>query len=433
MQKSIWQDNISLPKFPSLEKDINTDVLIIGGGLCGILCGYFLDTQNIDYVICEAKTIGSGTSAKTTAVLSAQHDILYGDLIKKFSKDTAKLYLEANLNAISNFEKICKEISCDFEICPSYFFSEKEDKKLQKEKIHLASLGFKSKLTNSIPLPVKCKTAISFPLQAQFHPLKFISEIAKNLKIYENTKIEKCEGTIAFTNNHKIFAKRIIVCSHFPIINSNGLYFAKLYQKHSYVIALENAGKYNGTFVDRKNGFYFRNYKDYLLLGGGDHRTGYTKDGFKIVRDFAKTHFPKAIERYAWSTQDCMSLDNVAYIGPYSKNLPDVYVATGFNEWGMTTSMIAAEILSDTLSGKENPYSKVFATNRNVLTPQLFANLGNTVIDFATPTFKRCSHMGCALKWNKHEHTWDCPCHGSRFNENGEIINNPATKNLSDF
>ncbi len=433
MHTSIWQNGIDLPEFPTLDHDIHTDVLVIGGGLCGLLCGYFLNQNNIDYVICEAKTIASGTTARTTAVLSAQHDILYGDLIKKSGSENAKLYLDANLDAISKFKKICNNIPCDFEICPSYIYSEKNDTKLESEKSHLSSLGFEAKLTHSIPLPVKCKTAVAFPSQAQFHPLKFIRGISKNLNIFENTKIDNCEGTTAFSGNHKIFAKRIIVCTHFPIINSKGLYFTKLYQKHSYVIALEKAGKYNGTFVDRKNGFYFRNYKNYLLVGGGDHRTGYTKDGFKKVRDFAKKHFPKSNEKFAWSTQDCMSLDQVAYIGPYSKNLPDVYVATGFNEWGMTTSMISANILTDILIGKENPYSKVFTPDRSMMTPQLFANLGSTVIDFATPTLKRCSHMGCALKWNKYEHTWDCPCHGSRFSKNGEIINNPAIKDLSNL
>lgn len=433
MQTSIWQNNITLPEFPTLDKDIETDVLIIGGGICGILCGYFLKQNNIDYVICEAKKIASGTTARTTAVLSAQHDILYGDLIKKFSKTYAELYLKANLNALSNFKKLCNDIHCDFEICPSYIYSEKNDKKLENEKQHLSSLGFDAKFTNTVPLPVKCKTAVSFPNQAQFHPLKFIKGISKNLNIYENTKIDKCENTTAYSGKHKIFAKRIIICTHFPIINSKGMYFAKLYQKHSYVIALENAGSYHGTFVDRENGFYFRNYKNYLLVGGGDHRTGYTKDGFKIVKEFAKKHFPNSAQKFAWSTQDCMSLDDIAYIGPYSKNLPDVYVATGFNEWGMTTSLVAAQILTDTLCGKENEFAKVFRPDRSMITPQLFGNLGSTLIDFVTPTLKRCSHMGCALKWNKYEHTWDCPCHGSRFSESGEIINNPAIKNLSDF
>ncbi len=430
MQKSLWQDTCTLPTFPKLEKDIKTDVLIIGGGMAGILCAHFLHQNNVDYMLCEAKTIGSGTTARTTAVLSAQHDILYNQLIKKRGENAAKLYLEANLNAIAEFRKIANEVPCDFEICPSYQYSAKNDKQLKSEISALERLGFRAKLTRTIPLPIKTKTNLCFPMGAQFHPLKFIAGIAKPLNIYENTKIDKVDGTTAFSGDAKIFAKRIVVCTHFPIINTHGLYFTKLYQKRSYVIALENAGKYHGTFVDKDNGFYFRNYKNLLLIGGGDHRTGHIKDGFKTVRDFAKEHFPKAKEKYAWATQDCISLDNIPYIGKYSKNTPDIYVATGFNEWGMTSSMVSAKILCDMICGKSNKFESVFSPSRNMIKPQLFANLGETVINFANPYPKRCTHLGCALKWNKYEHTWDCSCHGSRFSEKGEIINNPSTKQL---
>lgn len=430
MQISLWQDTCRSIKFPKIESDIKTDVLIIGGGMSGILCAYFFKQKNVEYILCEAKSIGSGTTAYTTAVLSAQHDILYSELIKKHGEEYAKLYLEANLNAISGFKKIANDIPCDFEICPSYQYSNKNDKQLQNEITALEKLGFNAKLTKGMPLPIKSKTNLCFPTGAQFHPLKFIYGISKDLNIYENSKIDKIEGTTAFCGNNKIFAKRIIVCSHFPILNTHGLYFTKLYQKKSYVLALENAGKYHGTFVDKNSGFYFRNYKNLLLVGGGDHRSGHVKDGFKTVRNFVKNNFPNATEKYAWSTQDCMSLDVVAYIGKYSKNTHNIYVATGFNEWGMTTSMISAKILCDMICGKSNKYEKVFNPSRNIFKPQLFTNLGETVINFATPFPKRCTHLGCALKWNKYEHTWDCACHGSRFSENGEIINNPSTKEL---
>lgn len=430
MQISLWQDTCKPIHFPRLESDIKTDVLIIGGGMAGVLCAHFLQQNNVNYMLCEAKSIGSGTTARTTAVLSAQHDILYNNIIKKNNEDYAKLYLEANLKAISDYKKIANEISCDFEICPSYQYSDTNDKQLKAEHTALKQIGFDTKLKNTVPLPLRSKTSLCFPFGAQLHPLKFIYGIAKNLNIYENSKIDKVENTTAFCGGNKIFAKRIIICTHFPILNNHGLYFTKLYQKKSYVIALENAGKYHGTFVDKDNGFYFRNYKNFLLVGGGDHRTGHIGDGFQTVRHFANKHFPKAYEKYAWSTQDCMSLDGIAYIGKYSKNTPNIYVATGFNEWGMTTSMIAAQIICDMICGKTNKYEKVFNPSRNIIKPQLFTNLGETVINFATPIPKRCTHLGCALKWNKFEHTWDCACHGSRFNEKGEIINTPATKEL---
>ena len=430
MQATLWQDTCKPIHFPKISQDMKTDVLIVGGGMAGILCAYYLSKTNTDYILCEAKEIGSGTTARTTAVLSAQHDILYGKILRQYGEEYARLYLEANLEAIAEYRKLANEIPCDFEICPSYQYSEINDKALHHEFSVIEKLGFNVKSVQKIPLPLKSKVRIGFPMQAQFHPLKFVYGIAKNLNIYENSKIDKIEGTTAHCGNRKIFAKRVIICTHFPIINAHGLYFAKMYQKKSYVLALENAGQYHGTFVDRKNGYYFRNYKNLLIVGGGDHRTGHIKDGFKTVRDFTKKTFPKAKEKYAWSTQDCMTLDSIAYIGKYSKNTPNIFVATGFNEWGMTTSMISAKILCDMLCGKKNKYEKLFNPSRSILEPQLFANLGETVINFANPFPKRCSHLGCALKWNKYERTWDCSCHGSRFSENGKIINNPSVKDL---
>ena len=127
-------------------------------------------------------------------------------------------------------------------------------------------------------------------------------------------------------------------------------------------------------------------------------------------------------------SRDCVTLDGLPYIGLYSKSISNRYVATGFNLWGMTTSMVAASILSDMIQGIKNPYADVFSPNRSLLHPQLFANLGTTLFDMCTPTTKRCSHLGCALKWNKLEHSWDCPCHGSRFDHRGKVVDNPAMK-----
>lgn len=163
-------------------------------------------------------------------------------------------------------------------------------------------------------------------------------------------------------------------------------------------------------------------------MGGGDHRTGKKGGAYAVLRDFIARYFPDSKEKYAWSNQDCVSLDGVPYIGKYSPHWPGVYVASGFGLWGMTTSMAAAEILADMTTGKSNPYEPVFSPDRNMLTGQLFSNIGITLLHFLTPTTKRCSHMGCALKWNPQEHSWDCPCHGSRFDPHGAIVDNPAMK-----
>ena len=177
-----------------------------------------------------------------------------------------------------------------------------------------------------------------------------------------------------------------------------------------------------------ENGVYLRNYNGLLLIGGGDHRTGKKGEAFSAPRAFAKRYFPKAKEKYAWANQDCVSLDGAPYIGPYSPRLPDVYVASGFNLWGMTSSMVASEILTNLVLGRKNAFAPAFAPGRSMLSGQLLSNMGTTLLDFVTPTAKRCSHLGCALKWNGLEHSWDCPCHGSRFDSRGRLIDNPATR-----
>ena len=181
-------------------------------------------------------------------------------------------------------------------------------------------------------------------------------------------------------------------------------------------------------YVDEADkGMSFRTYENMLLIGGGGHRTGKKGGSFNELYDFAKRYFSGAELKYSWAAQDCMSLDRIPYIGNYSKRTPNLYVASGFNKWGITSSAAAAAILTDMVLGRKNEYAEVFNPSRSILKPQLLINGGETTVNLLTPTTKRCPHLGCALKWNGAEHTWDCPCHGSRFEEDGALIDNPAT------
>lgn len=428
----LWTKDIEQVSFSELKSDIDTDVIVIGGGMAGILCATELQKAGADYVLLEGRKIGHGITKGTTAVLTAQHDTLYQDMIKKFGKEKARLYLEANLEAVKKFRNLSKDISCDFEEKPSVMYSTDSRSLMEREAQAVKSIGFDAEFTDDIDLPVEIAGAVIYPGMAQFHPLKFLYSAAKGLNIYENTFVRKIEGTTAITDRGIIRGKKIIIATHFPFVNSHGMYFMKLYQKRSYVIAYENTKPLNMTVEDiGENGFYMRNYKNLLLIGGGDHRTGKQGGGYKAISNFAEKYFPGSKEKYRWSNQDCVSLDGIPYIGKYSPTLPNVYVACGFNLWGMTTSMYASEMLTDLAMGKKNRYAEVFDTGRSIITTQLFLNLGNTFIDFCVPTTKRCSHLGCALKWNPLEHSWDCSCHGSRFTESGELIDNPAMKDIN--
>lgn len=425
----LWSENITPPEFPALSGEKTTDILVIGGGMAGVLCARELSARGLDCMLVEAKTIGSGVTRGTTAVLTAQHDTLYTTLMRRFGEERARQYLEANLRALERFRALSREIPCDFEEVPSVMYSLCDAEELKREVKTLKSFGVPVEFATKTHLPFPVAGAVRYPGMAQFHPLKFLYGAAQNLNIFEHTFVRRIDGDVVATDKGKIRAKKIVVATHFPFVNSRGLYFMKMYQMRSFVVALENVPELGATYVDSgENGIYLRNYEKLLLVGGGDRRTGASGGGFDEVRGFIRHYFPLAREKYAWAAQDCMSLDGVPYIGRYSPNTPELYVATGFNEWGMTTSMAAASIIADLIEGKENPYAPVFSPERTMLRPQLFVNLGSTLVNFLTPSLKRCSHLGCALQWNKQEHTWDCPCHGSRFDEHGRLIDNPAMK-----
>lgn len=426
---AIWDR--SLPSFPSLEGERQTDVLIIGGGMAGMLCAYFLGQSGVDYRLLEADVIAGGITRHTTAKITSQHGLIYQKLVRKHGAQKAKLYLDANQAAVRQYRTLCEGLGCDFVEQDAYVYSRDDPAKLQREIDALEKIGVMAKVTRELPLPFPVAGAVKFPKQAQFHPLKFLAALTPGLNIYEHSPVLELVGHTAITSRGKITGKKIIVATHFPFLNTHGSYFMKLYQHRSYVLALEPGPDLDGMYVDEsETGLSFRRYQNLLLLGGGAHRTGKQGGNWAELERFAQAHYLHATVKARWATQDCMTLDHIPYIGPYSKNTPDWYVATGFNKWGMTSSMVAATLLRDLILGVPNPYAPVFDPSRSMLHPQLAINAAAAVANLLTFSTKRCPHMGCALQWNPQEHSWDCPCHGSRFTEQGKLIDNPATGHL---
>ncbi len=431
MNDSIWADTSALPSFPALDQDLHTDILIIGGGLAGILCAHRLHQEGADYALIEADRICRGVTRNTTAKITSQHGLIYDKLIREFGVPAALAYRKANEAALHQYRVLAETLDCELETRDSYLFSRFPSPQLQKEMAALKRLDIPARFSETPSLPFPTAGAICFPNQAQFHPLKFVSQIVPELHIFEGTAAKFYDGTRIHTDRGSITAKKIIVATHFPLFNKHGGYFLKMYQQRSYVLALENGPQVDGMYLDpAKEGVSLRNYGDLLLLGGGGHRTGKQGGGWEALEQFARTYFPKARERNRWATQDCMTLDGVPYIGQYGKGTPNLYVATGFNKWGMTSSMVSAMILTDLVQDKPNPYASVFSPQRTSLRPQLLANGLSSALNLLTPTTPRCPHLGCALKWNPREHSWDCPCHGSRFSEDGKLLDNPATGDL---
>ncbi|HAT4243366.1 FAD-dependent oxidoreductase [Clostridium perfringens] len=475
--KSVWSESCKFRKREALNKDIKTDVLVIGAGIAGILTAYMLKQNGREVVVIDAAEIASGNTKNTTAKITSQHDLIYSKLITEFGEEKARQYAKANELAIKKYKEIIedKRIECDFEEKPAYVYSLNEVDVLKEEVEAAKNLGIDAEFVQEVNLPFKIKGAVKFNNQAQFNPLKFLRGISNELVIYENTRALEIKENLVVTSGGNITANNIVVATHYPIMNAPGYYFMKMHQERSYVLALENTSEIDGMYIDlNKEGYSFRTYNNLLLLGGISHRTGENEEGgsYDELRKVAKKLYPKAKEKYYWSAQDCMTIDGIPYIGRYSSETPNIYVATGFNKWGMTSSMVSAMIISDMILEKENDFSEIFSPRRFDLSLSI-NNIANDLIETAknfiaqkvyipsseiehiknghggiieyngekVGVYKnkegkeffvstKCTHLGCQLSWNADELTWDCPCHGSRFDYKGRLIGSPATKDL---
>ena len=475
--KSVWSESCKFRKREALNKDIKTDVLVIGAGIAGILTAYMLKQKGREVVVIDAAEIASGNTKNTTAKITSQHDLIYSKLITEFGEEKARQYAKANELAIKKYKEIIedKRIECDFEEKPAYVYSLNEVDVLKEEVEAAKNLGIDAEFVQEANLPFKINGAVKFNNQAQFNPLKFLKGISNELVIYENTRALEIKENLVVTSGGNITANNIVVATHYPIMNAPGYYFMKMHQERSYVLALENTSEIDGMYIDlNKEGYSFRTYNNLLLLGGISHRTGENEEGgsYDELRKVAKRLYPKAKEKYYWSAQDCMTIDGIPYIGRYSSETPNIYVATGFNKWGMTSSMVSAMIISDMILEKENDFSEIFSPRRFDLSLSI-NNIANDLIETAknfiaqkvyipsseiehiknghggiieyngekVGVYKnkegkeffvstKCTHLGCQLSWNADELTWDCPCHGSRFDYKGRLIGSPATKDL---
>lgn len=498
MNNSLWISSCNAKKRDTLNNDIEAQVCIIGAGLTGLTCGYYLSKEGKNVVVLEKNSIGSHTSGNTTGKITSQHGLFYDYLIKSINKDYAQKYLQANEEAIKNIEEIIREesIECDFEKQNSYVFTQDANKidEIKKEAKALNSLGFNAEFVNKIDLPIEelghVYGAIKFENQAQFNSYKYMLELANCIeqnkgKIYENSKvidvIKDENEYIVKTQNAKVRAKYVVIASHYPIINFPGFYFMKMYQEVSYLIAIEtNEPLFEGMYINSDNPtISFRtaidNGKRILIIGGMNHKTGkeeIIKYNYNELEKIAKKLYPDCKVLYKWNTQDCISLDKIPYIGEFSNLMPNVFVGTGYKKWGMTSSNIAAKIISDKILGRENEYEDIFNSKR--LKPfKNYAELTNMIKEVGKSlVIKRlkktdktladllkgqgkiieyedekvgaykddngdiyivspyCTHLGCELSWNDLEKTWDCPCHGSKFNYNGKNLYDPAIKDL---
>lgn len=470
------------------------DVLIIGGGMAGLNTAYLLKDSGLKICILEATTVGYGTTGYTTAKISIQHDLIYDYLINSFSLEHAKKYLKANEEGFKLYKKIIDEnnIACDYKVQDSFVYAltDYEHNEIKKELRAYEKLGINGYYTENTILPISVKGAIAIKHQAQFNPLKYLYALynilnnSKNCEIYENVRahdIKPSEGEIIVkTEAGDISARSVIVTSHYPFDDSFGLYFLRLYQEKEYIIAAKTRElPFEGMYKNYAEPTYslryqFSDKENLLLIAGGSHRTGEKDDeeeSYKELENFLYENFPGAELVSKWSTQDCMTYDKIPFIGLYTSSADNLYVATGFKKWGMTSSAAAAIILSNKILNIEDDFSDAFDPSRITVTQSLkefFPSVGVILKSFAKRVAPApddadeiepgkgkiisisgrkvgvymddkgdyfvvnpvCAHLKCALSFNEAEKSWDCPCHGSRYDIKGNVLEGPTTKPL---
>jgi glycine/D-amino acid oxidase-like deaminating enzyme/nitrite reductase/ring-hydroxylating ferredoxin subunit len=492
--ESYWRE-LEFPTFPKLDKDITVDVAIVGGGITGITAAHILGQSNMKVALIEAGKILTGTTGHTTAKLTAQHGLIYDELINHFGVEKAKLYYEASSGALQFVKNLVtnSNIDCDFLDQDAYIYSTTEEyqQKLEKEKEAYDKLRITGALEGSIPFQIDIKNVLKMSNQAQFHPTKYLTHLVKNLnnqvQLFEYTTAEDIEDiesekpVVVTRYGKRITCSYVIMASHFPFYDIPGLYFARMYAERSYVLGVKTDNPYPGGMYisadDPTRSIRFTPYngEDLLLIGGESHKTGQGIDTFKhyeALQQFAERTFSVKEIPYRWSAQDLITLDKIPYIGPVTETKQRILVATGYRKWGMTNGTAAAMVLSDFILGKQNgllelynpsrfesdpSLKKVISINADVAKhlikgkleyiPKSPNDLGKDEGAVVLVNGKRaggyrdehgalhlvdttCRHLGCECEWNHGDRTWDCPCHGSRYSYDGEVLNGPALKPL---
>ncbi len=490
-----WRDYVTLPSYPSIEENTQVDVAIVGAGITGITTAYLLTKAGLKVALIDAGKVINGTTGHTTAKISAQHGLIYHELIEHLGENQAKLYYEANKEAQSFISARINEykIECDYSEEDAYVYSvtEESKQKIEKEYAAYQTLGIQGELVQDLPLDLEIHNAVVMKNQAQFHPIKYLLPLldfitANGGIIFEETpcleEVADDGNRIVHTKNGPhISCQQVVACSHFPFYDGNGFYFARMYAERSYTVAIKAEKTFPGGMYlsadEPKRSLRYTNLngEKLLLIGGENHKTGQGEDTlqhYENLQQFAQEVFGIREFPYRWSAQDLMTLDKIPYIGNITKNKPNVYIATGFQKWGMTNGTLAANLISDLILNQPNRYTELYTPSRfkadpslktfikentNVAYQFLDGKLGGDrlsldqlsldqggVITFngeRTGAYKdkqgqmhlvdtTCTHLGCELDWNSGERSWDCPCHGSRFSYDGQVLEGPADQPL---
>lgn len=483
---SFWRSTEKLPHYDRLKKDTDVDVVVAGGGIAGITTAYMLSKKGKKVALVEARELTSGTTGYTTSKLTAQHSLIYDEMIKRYDEDTAKKYYQANMEALALVKKFQEEekIDCDLEVTDAYVFTESDDWKvrLEKEAQAYETLGIDGELVDQIPLDVNSKAALVMHNQAQFHPVKYLHGLLKAIEknrgiIFENTSITDAESKDRITcktdQGYSLTCEHVVFATHAPTYEPEEFYSKNLTPESSYALAIKAEksfpkGMYiNAELPKRTMRGMTDQGEDYILVGGESHDTGdglSTQDRYQDLVQYADKLFGVKEVVDHWSSHDLYAPDRIPFIGKMFADKENIYTATGFAKWGLSNATIGAEVLTDLILGKFNAYTALFSPAREITEvdeEEESSPLDGDKADEATKAEDlangqgavvkidgddvgayrddqgklhlldiACTHMGCDLAWNDGDATWDCPCHGSRFNATGEVIEGPALEPL---
>lgn len=472
--RSIWQGESS-PTFPPLRGDVRADVCVVGGGIAGLNCAYLLKKQGLKVAVVEAERVGMGTTGRTTGKITAQHDLIYDFLSRTSGDEAARAYAEINGKALETYARIVRDekIDCDLVRADSFVFARGDWTSLENEQKAMARAGLDAYLTDAPGLPFPVDMALGLRDQAHFHPIKYLYALAGRVPVYEHTRALEIGGNAVRTDGGTVTADRVVVATRFPFVNAPGYYFLRMHQEMSAILALEGPKPLPGMFIDRADGgLSLRPWEKYTLVCAGSWRTGENPGNqYAELERKAAEMFPDARPVARWSAEDCVTQDRLPFVGHYGAHTDDLFVATGFNKWGMSLSMAAALVLTEMIGGVESPAGELFSPRRAPV--HGMKALGDDMIEsakgfarhlkFADATLPdvprnearvveldgrkvgayrdengglhavslTCSHLGCLLSWNPDDLSWDCPCHGSRFDVDGNLLDGPAQDTLA--
>jgi glycine/D-amino acid oxidase-like deaminating enzyme/nitrite reductase/ring-hydroxylating ferredoxin subunit len=494
--RSLWVETTSETAYPALEGTVDLDAVVVGAGITGVTTAWLLKEAGLRVALVEMRRIGDGATGYTTAKLTVGHNLIYADLEREHGEDVARAYAASNQWAIDRLDRLVAElgIDCDWERASNYVYTESDERvgDLETELDASVRAGVASELTAETDLPYPVVAALRVDAQAQFHPRKFVQGLAEKIvgddsHVFENTRatdVRRGDVSTVVTPNGTLRAPHVVLATHMPFMD-HGLFFAKAHPQKSYAISarIDSSLAPRGMYISAERPT--RSVRSapgadgsrFVVIGGEGHKPGRdddTRQRYEALERFLSERFNAGTVEHRWSTHDYVPVDQLPYIGRLRRGDDRVLVATGFAKWGLTKGVLAAAILSDTISGRSNPWAAVFDAKRLRLKSSArrfvtengkvaawfigdrvrprdgrdeiallrpgdgtVARVGGTHLAVHRDddgqlhaVSARCTHLGCLVGWSRADRTWECPCHGSRFAADGTLLQGPATKRL---